>query len=82
MSVPWQAKPGCPSHLRDVVERFVHDREQRLRERGQLVINLTLGPRPSMSTALKTVHFGPEDVVQQRGEIGQRPLLRRNRQRL
>jgi hypothetical protein len=22
-----------------------------------------------MSTALKTVHFGPEDVVQQRGEI-------------
>ena len=24
MALPWQAKPSCPAHLRDVIERFVN----------------------------------------------------------
>jgi MULE transposase domain len=27
MAAPWQAKPGCPQHLRDALERFVIDRD-------------------------------------------------------
>jgi hypothetical protein len=27
MALLWQAKPGCPVHLRDTVERFVNDRD-------------------------------------------------------
>lgn len=27
MAAPWQAKPGCPQHLRDALERFVNDRD-------------------------------------------------------
>ena len=27
MAVPWQAKSGCPSHLRGVIERFVNERD-------------------------------------------------------
>jgi hypothetical protein len=27
MALLWQAKPGCPAHLRDVVERFVNTRD-------------------------------------------------------
>ena len=27
MALSWQAKPGCPTHLRDVIEHFVNDRD-------------------------------------------------------
>jgi hypothetical protein len=27
MALLWQAKPGCPVHPRDTVERFVNDRD-------------------------------------------------------
>lgn len=27
MSVLWQAKPGCPVHLRDVIKHFVNERD-------------------------------------------------------
>jgi hypothetical protein len=27
MALPWQAKPRCPVHLRDVIESFVNDRD-------------------------------------------------------
>ena len=26
-SAPWQARPGCPTHLRAVIERFVNNRD-------------------------------------------------------
>jgi hypothetical protein len=27
LPAPWQAKPNCPAHLRNVIQRFVNDRD-------------------------------------------------------